>query len=179
MLWCTSIKLCGRVGNTSTSYSGPGFKYRPGDLSESELLYNWRSTTNQFILATSPLRLMTSNFILQMNTWGHCPYVTSFLMRGWVCHLQFLLVLACTVILRSESCGTHDHILLSQIWDSPNLEGQVPVFTSPRNRVARLYPEALDSLFVASYNSQGCGGDGGADLLSWQVLYMILLSLSR
>jgi hypothetical protein len=26
------------------------------------------------------------------------------------------------------------------IWDSPNLEGQVPVFMSPRNRVAQLYP---------------------------------------
>jgi hypothetical protein len=32
---------------------------------------------------------------------------------------------------------------LSQIWDSPNLEDQVPVFISPRNRVARLYPQAL------------------------------------
>jgi hypothetical protein len=26
------------------------------------------------------------------------------------------------------------------IWDSPNLEGQVPVFISPRNKVAQLYP---------------------------------------
>jgi hypothetical protein len=25
---------------------------------------------------------------------------------------------------------------------------------SPRNRVARIYPQALDSLFVASYDSQ-------------------------
>jgi hypothetical protein len=36
--------------------------------------------------------------------------------------------------------GLDDHILLSQIRDSPNLEGQVPVFISPRNRVAQLYP---------------------------------------
>jgi hypothetical protein len=41
------------------------------------------------------------------------------------------------------------------LWDSPNLEGQVPVFISPRNRVAQLYPRALDSLSVASYDSQG------------------------
>jgi hypothetical protein len=27
--------------------------------------------------------------------------------------------------------------------DSPNLEDQVPVFISPRNRVAQLYPQAL------------------------------------
>jgi hypothetical protein len=79
-------------------------------------------------------------------------------MRGWVYRLQLLLALASAVILRSESRGTHDHILLSQIRDSPNLEGQVPVFVSPRNRVVWLYPQALCSLFVASYGSQGYGG---------------------
>jgi hypothetical protein len=31
----------------------------------------------------------------------------------------------------------HDLILLSQIPDSPNLEGHIPVFISPRNRVAQ------------------------------------------
>jgi hypothetical protein len=31
------------------------------------------------------------------------------------------------------------------IWDCPNLEGQVLVFISPRNRVAQLYPRALGS----------------------------------
>jgi hypothetical protein len=36
-------------------------------------------------------------------------------------------------------------ILYCHIWDSPNLEGQVPVFISPRNRVAQLYPRALGS----------------------------------
>jgi hypothetical protein len=28
-------------------------------------------------------------------------------------------------------------------WDSPNLEGQVPVLISPRKRVAQLHPRAL------------------------------------
>jgi hypothetical protein len=28
-------------------------------------------------------------------------------------------------------------------WDSPNMEGQGPVFISPKNRVAQLYPQAL------------------------------------
>jgi hypothetical protein len=32
-------------------------------LSESKLLYGWRFTANQFVLATSPLRITTSNFI--------------------------------------------------------------------------------------------------------------------
>jgi hypothetical protein len=44
------------------------------------------------------------------------------------------------------------------IWDCPNLEGEVPIFIAPRNRLAQLYPLALGSLFVASYVSQGYGG---------------------
>jgi hypothetical protein len=45
------------------------------------------------------------------------------------------------------------------IGDSPNLEGQVPVLISPRNMVAEFYPQTLGSLFIASYYSQGYGGD--------------------
>jgi hypothetical protein len=78
-------------------------------------------------------------------------------MRREVCHLQLLLVLVRVVILRSESRGTHDHLLLTQIRDSLNLEGQVPVFIAASNRVARVYLQALGSLFVASYGSQGYG----------------------
>jgi hypothetical protein len=44
------------------------------------------------------------------------------------------------------------------IWDSSNLEGQVPICIFPTRRVARLYPRALGSHFVASYDSQGYGG---------------------
>jgi hypothetical protein len=61
-------------------------------------------------------------------------------------------------ILGSESRGTHDNILMSQTPDFPNLEGQVPVFISPRNRVVQLYPQPLGSLFVAFYDSEGYGG---------------------
>jgi hypothetical protein len=53
------------------------------------------------------------------------------LTRGRVCRLQLLLALARAVILVSESRGTREHILLSQI---------------------------RDFLFVASYDSQGYGG---------------------
>jgi hypothetical protein len=60
------------------------------------------------------------------------------LMRERVCRLQLLRVLARAVILGSESRGSRNHILLSQIRDSPILEGQVPVFIFPRNRVAHL-----------------------------------------
>jgi hypothetical protein len=40
-------------------------------------------------------------------------------------------------------------------YETPNLEGQVFVFISPRNRVAQIFPRALGSLSVASYDSQG------------------------
>jgi hypothetical protein len=49
-------------------------------------------------------------------------------------------------------------IFYSLIRDFPNLKGQVPVFTSPRNRVAQLYTGAMGSLFVTSYNLKGYGG---------------------
>jgi hypothetical protein len=46
----------------------------------------------------------------------------------------------------------------SNFLDSSNLEGQVPVFISPRNRVVQLYPRVLGSLSVAPCDSQGSGG---------------------
>jgi hypothetical protein len=63
-----------------------------------------------------------------------------------------------SAVVRSESRGTRNHILLSQIRGSPNLESQVLIFIFPRNRVAHLNHQALGSLFVASYDSQGYGG---------------------
>jgi hypothetical protein len=40
----------------------------------------------------------------------------------------------------------------------PNLEGHVPRFISPMNKVAQLYPQTLDSLFVAFYDSKRYSG---------------------
>jgi hypothetical protein len=54
------------------------FVYEIGFESESDLLYDWRSTANQFILATSPLRLTTSSFISKLSTYGYNPYVNIF-----------------------------------------------------------------------------------------------------
>jgi hypothetical protein len=41
-------------------------------------------------------------------------------------------------------------ILLSQILDSPIMEGQILIFISPRNRVAQLYPQVLGFVFITS-----------------------------
>jgi hypothetical protein len=54
--------------------------------------------------------------------------------------LQLLLALAREIILSSESRGTHNHILLSPIRDSHNLEDKVLPFVSLRNIVVWLYP---------------------------------------
>jgi hypothetical protein len=71
-------------------------------------------------------------------------------MRGWVCRLQLLLVLASAVILRSESLGTHNHNLLSQFRDSPPPGGP-----GSRIYIPQLYLQILGSIFIASYDSQG------------------------
>jgi hypothetical protein len=106
-------------------------------------------------LAPNPLRLTTSDFfLLQINPCCHISYVTPSLTRGLVCNWQLLLSLTSAIILGSESRVTQDHILLSHIRDSLNLEGQVPVFIFPPNRVAQLYPRTLGSIFVASYDPQ-------------------------
>jgi hypothetical protein len=41
---------------------------------------------------------------------------------------------------------------------TPNLEGQAPVFISPSDRVAQIYAQAPGYFFVAFYDSQGYGG---------------------
>jgi hypothetical protein len=46
-----------------------------------------------------------------------CWYGPPSLARWWVCRLQLLLALASAVFLGSESRGTREHMLLSQMWD--------------------------------------------------------------
>jgi hypothetical protein len=79
-----------------------------------------------------------------------CYFVEPSLTRGRVCNLLLLLVLASAVPLGSESRGTQDHILLSQFLKIPHLGGPGPVFISPRNRVAQIYPRALGSLYASN-----------------------------
>jgi hypothetical protein len=73
-------------------------------------------------------------YFFRLNIFGHSLYVTSSLMRRRVCHLQLLLVLASAVILRSDSSGTHDHVLLSQIRDYPQPGGPGPRIYIPQEQ---------------------------------------------
>jgi hypothetical protein len=52
--------------------------------SKSKSLYDWRFTANQFVLASSPLRLTTRDFF-QLNPCSHSPYITSPLTRRRLC----------------------------------------------------------------------------------------------
>jgi hypothetical protein len=127
-------------------------------------------------LDTKPLQTHGQIFFFRLNTCGRSHCVTSSLTRGWAYRIQLLLVLASAFVLRSESRRTHDHILLSQIRYFPNLEDQVFVFIFPRNRVAQPYPQALGSLSVAFYDSQGYGGGSLFDPAStpWRVNLLCL-----
>jgi hypothetical protein len=60
-------------------------------LSKSKLLYDWRFTANQFVLASSPLRLTTRNFFPQLNPCDISPYVTSSLTIRWVVCYEYAL----------------------------------------------------------------------------------------
>jgi hypothetical protein len=48
-----------------------------------------------------------------------------------------------------------DRARSSTLHPTHNLEGQVPVFMFPSDRVAQLYPQAPGSRFFAFYDSQG------------------------
>jgi hypothetical protein len=106
-----------------------------------DLQFNHASSSSSYIAAGG-------QFVLLSGRTG-APSLT----RGWVCNLlvQLLLGLARVVTLGSKSRRTHNHILLSDL-RLPNLEGKVPIFISPRNGVAQLYP------FVSFHDSQGYGG---------------------
>jgi hypothetical protein len=105
-------------------------------------LHSWLSVESELTLrlavyrqsvrkGAKPLEVHDKSFFLQMNPCGHSLYVSSSLTRGWVCRLQLLLALASAVILRSESRETHDHILVSRIRDSSNLEARSPYLYPP------------------------------------------------
>jgi hypothetical protein len=131
-------------------------KSSPGLKSQSSKLCYDRQSVGQSVLVSSTHLGLTTRFY-------YCQTIAGLLMWGALSDERTGLPFTNAAGPRQRShswvrVGTRDHILLSQIRDSPNLEGQVPVFISPRNRVAQLYPPALGSLFVASYDSQGYGG---------------------
>jgi hypothetical protein len=120
--------------------------------SESDLLCDWRFTANQFVLAPSPLRPTTSIFF-QLDNCGYSPYVPLSLTGGCVRRLHLLLTLAIAAILGSESCGTHDHILLSQIRDTPQPGGPGPRIFIPQEQDGPVIPPGTGFPFLLTFSS--------------------------
>jgi hypothetical protein len=79
-----------------------------------------------------------------------CYFVASSLTRGRVCNLLYNCFWALPEQwLLSRSTAELTAIFYCLIWDSPNLEGQVPVFISPRKRVAEIL--MLAWIYIAVY----------------------------
>jgi hypothetical protein len=74
-------------------------------------------------LGYKPLEIHDQQLFLQLNTCFHSPNTASYQTRRWVCSLQLQLVPASAVILKADSRGIRDHILLLQFRDSHNLGG--------------------------------------------------------
>jgi hypothetical protein len=98
------------------------------------------------------------NFVSVWQLWVSWFWAPS-LTRGWVCNVlvQIASVHCRAVTLRFKSHRTQT-IFCCLIWDSPNIQDEVPISISPKNRVAQLCLRPLGSLFIASYDSQGYDG---------------------
>jgi hypothetical protein len=73
--------------------------------SKSELLYDWRFTANQFVLASTlwDPRPEISLFFFQLSPCVHSPYATSSLTRRWICLLWI--------------CVDFRQVYISRIWN--------------------------------------------------------------
>jgi hypothetical protein len=97
---------------------------------KSKLCYKQRSVGQSVLVSGTHLGLTTRSALLS-DSCGFCWHDVPSLIRGWVYSLKLLLGLARSVIPRSKSCRTHDHMLLSQIWDPPNWRATSPYLYLP------------------------------------------------
>jgi hypothetical protein len=125
---------------------------------EVRLLYDWRlvsQSVSQYVLVSSTLLGLATRYYFL----SECRCLTFAVLFMWGTLSDERTGLWYAVqSLNGPSRSEPVTILYCLIWDSPILEGHVPVVTSPRNREAQLYPQALRSLYVISYDSQGYGG---------------------
>jgi hypothetical protein len=137
--------------------------------SKSELCYNQRSV-GQSVLVSSPHLGPNTKFLLMSES---CVFVD---VGRHVWREDGSVVYSCCWSSTAQSSlGPSPAGLMTIFYclrfDTANLEGQVPAFISPRNRVTQLYPQALVSLFVASCNLQGYDGGIRNHLHTGSVLF--------
>jgi hypothetical protein len=92
--------------SSSTAASKDSLSCISQSNSKSGLLCDWQFTFNQFILASSPLRLETRDlFFFKLCPCGNSPYVTSPPTRRWVCLLWICLAFR-------QGCASHiQHVI--------------------------------------------------------------------
>jgi hypothetical protein len=103
-------------------------------FSESMLYYYRRTVGQSFLVSGTQLGLATDFLLLSLIIFTQlwvCWCGASSLTRCRICILQLLLGLASTVFLGSESRRTHNHVLLSQFWDSPAWRARFPYLFPP------------------------------------------------
>jgi hypothetical protein len=127
------------LAGCNLSAAASELNWLPNDEISHSQTYFTTGGDRQSVRLDNPLRLTTS-FFFKLNICCYSPYVTTSLMRGWVCRLELQPVLVSALILRSESCKIHDHILLSQIRDSPQPEVPGPRIYMPQEQGGPVIP---------------------------------------
>jgi hypothetical protein len=113
-----------------------------------------RSVGHSVLVSSSHLEIMTGFFSSVLQLWVSWCWAPLWREDGSVIYSYHCLWAMPEQSLSGPSPAELKTLFYCLIWDSPNLEGQVPVFISPRNRVAQVYPRALGSYD----DSQGYGG---------------------
>jgi hypothetical protein len=107
---------------------------KTNSMSEPKLYYDRRSV-GQYVSVSSPIWGPRPDFY-------SCQTIEGLLMSGALSNdrtgLSFMIPVDPRQSSHSRVAGLRTIFFLSEIRDSPSLEDQVPVFISPRNRVAQL-----------------------------------------
>jgi hypothetical protein len=164
-----------RFCNFQFSWASPAqpFSSPTGLMSISYCLYFWDSSNLE---GQVPVFISPRNRIIQLYTRALSRRWKLLYFLSECCYLKFAVLFLWGALsddrtglqfaaqtLNGPSRSKPVTILYCLIWDSPNLEGQVPVFISPRNRVDPVIPSGTGFslrrlLRLASYDSQGYSG---------------------
>jgi hypothetical protein len=104
------------------------------EVSKSKLCLDWWSVGQFFLVSGTHLGSMSILLLLS----DICLFVD--VERPLWEEGGSVVCSSCWAFPGPESRGTHGHVLVSQIWDSFNLEGQAPVFISPGTRWSSYTP---------------------------------------
>jgi hypothetical protein len=116
------------------------------DMSKSKLLYDWRSLSQYVLISSTLVGLATRYYFLSECC---CLKIAVLFLCGALSDERTGLQFA-SQSLNSRSSAEPVTIPYCLIWDSANLKGKIPIFISPRNRVAQYTPgHWVESIWVS------------------------------